>query len=178
MNLLILGVPNVGKTSLYNLISEDNKNIIHKTIGTTRDWHVSSLKQNKNINIYDTPGIIIKNNNIEKNFLELINRIDIFLYVIDYKNKNYVNDYELIRLFRKFNKEIVLIVNKDDNLNQDKNLFSFGIKNIFYISCAHKLGFDDFLFFYQNLNQKIKYKKKLIILLLYLVKLMWVKVHF
>ena len=49
MNILILGMPNVGKTSLYNLITIKNNNIIHDTIGTTRDWHVSPLKSNSNI---------------------------------------------------------------------------------------------------------------------------------
>ena len=45
MNILILGMPNVGKTSLYNLITnKNNNNIIHDTIGTTRDWHVALLK--------------------------------------------------------------------------------------------------------------------------------------
>ena len=42
-------------------IGDNNTNIIHKTTGTTRDWHVSSLKTNKYINIYDTPGIIFDN---------------------------------------------------------------------------------------------------------------------
>ena len=60
MNILILGMPNVGKTSLYNLITNKNNNIIHDTIGTTRDWHVSPLKSNSNIDVYDTPGIINK----------------------------------------------------------------------------------------------------------------------
>ena len=44
MNFLILGMPNVGKTSIYNIITNSDFNIIHKTIGTTRDWHVSNLK--------------------------------------------------------------------------------------------------------------------------------------
>ena len=51
MNILILGMPNVGKTSLYNLITNKNNNIIHDTIGTTRDWHVSPLKSNRNIDV-------------------------------------------------------------------------------------------------------------------------------
>ena len=66
MNILILGMPNVGKTSLYNIISDNEKNIIHNTIGTTRDWHTSPLVINNQINIYDTPGIINTNNSIEK----------------------------------------------------------------------------------------------------------------
>ena len=49
MNFLILGKPNVGKTSIYNILSSNNKNIIHKTTGTTRDWHVSQLTNNLNI---------------------------------------------------------------------------------------------------------------------------------
>ena len=120
MNTLILGMPNVGKTSLYNIITYNNNNIIHDTVGTTRDWHVSSLKFDNNINVYDTPGIInnesLENNNVKN----LFKKIDIFVYVIDYKQQNYLLDKELINSLRKFNKEIVLIINKDDNLNQDK----------------------------------------------------------
>ena len=143
MNFLILGMPNVGKTSLYNIITDSNQNIIHKTIGTTRDWHVSSLKFNENIKIYDTPGIIIDQNNIiNKN---IITKIDVFIYVIDYKNENYFEDKDIINQFRKFNKEIILIVNKDDNLAQDKNLNIFGLQKFFYISCSHKLGIDNFI---------------------------------
>ena len=36
MNILILGMPNVGKTSLFNIITNQDSNIIHKTVGTTR----------------------------------------------------------------------------------------------------------------------------------------------
>ncbi len=157
MNLLIIGMPNVGKTSLYNIIVDNDKNIIHKTIGTTRDWHVSSLKNNININLYDTPGIISKKNNIlNKNIIKIIKDIDIFLYVIDYKISNYSNDKDLINLFRKFNKKIILIVNKDDNLNQDKNLDLLGLDKIFYISCSHKLGFDNFLTYLENFEVQKK----------------------
>ncbi len=164
MNLLILGMPNVGKTSLYNIITDTNKNIIHETIGTTRDWHKSSLKQNLHINLYDTPGIIVnKNNLIDKNIKKLINEIDFFIYIIDYKNENYLNDKNIINIIRKFNKEIILIVNKDDNFKKDKNLKIFGLKNIFYISCAHKLGINELIDFinrnkYKNIDiKKINY---------------------
>ncbi len=148
MNILILGLPNVGKTSLYNILSNDEYNIIHSTVGTTRDWHVSQLKNNLNINIYDTPGIVIdKNYILEDKFLNLIKNIDVFFYVLDYKKDNYNIDKDIINLFRKFNKEIILIVNKDDNQDKNKNLKSLGIKNVFYISCSHKIGFDQLQIF-------------------------------
>ena len=92
MNILILGMPNVGKTSLYNLITNKNNNIIHDTIGTTRDWHVSPLKSNSNIDVYDTPGIINQKNLVTKSVNNIIRKIDIFVYVIDYNCLLYTSD--------------------------------------------------------------------------------------
>ncbi len=157
MNLLIIGMPNTGKTSLFNLITANNQNIIHKTVGTTRDWHVSSLNKNTNIKVYDTPGIIInKNNTINKNIIKLIDEINIFIYVIDYKLSNYSIDKLLINSLRKYNKKIILIINKDDNLEENKNVSSLGIQDIFYLSCSHKLGFDNLFNFIENLKVENK----------------------
>ena len=159
MNFLIIGKPNVGKSSLFNIISADKNNIIHKSIGTTRDWHHSQFKNNLNINIYDTPGIDKINKKIFDNkFENLINKIDIFLYIIDYKSSNYVLDKEIINFIRKYNKEIVLIINKDDNFNQDKDLNIFGLNNHYYISCSHKLGIDNLL---DNLEKNLVKKKQI-----------------
>ena len=87
-------MPNVGKTSLYNLITNKNNNIIHDTIGTTRDWHVSPLKSNGNIDVFDTPGIINQKNLVTRSISNIIRKIDIFVYVIDYKDENYFTDKE------------------------------------------------------------------------------------
>ena len=43
MNYLLIGRPNVGKSSIYNLLTGNN-NIIHKLKGTTRDWHKDKIK--------------------------------------------------------------------------------------------------------------------------------------
>tara|TARA_B100000575_G_scaffold286169_1_gene282505 strand:- start:14 stop:1306 length:1293 start_codon:yes stop_codon:yes gene_type:complete len=155
MNVLILGTPNVGKTSLYNIITNNNNsNIIHDTIGTTRDWHVSSLNSNQNIDVYDTPGIINDKSLLIKNVAKIFKKIDIFVYVLDYKQQNNFVDKELINLIRKFNKEIILIVNKDDNYKQDKKIDNFGIKNIFFISCSHNKGIDNFINFLLKYDTK------------------------
>ncbi len=155
MNFLILGMPNVGKTSFYNTITLENSNIIHGTIGTTRDWHENYLSTNKNIKIIDTPGIIYKNKKkLDEKINQLIKKIDIFLYVLDYKKENYFEDKETINFYRKFKKEIILIVNKDDNYKQDKDLQFLGISNVFFISCAHKLGVSIFLEFLNQYNSK------------------------
>ena len=83
MNILLIGQPNVGKSSIFNVLSEKN-NIIHKTEGTTRDWHFSKVIGLNSIFIYDTPGIIVKKNTVDLiEFKILLDKIDLFLYVID-----------------------------------------------------------------------------------------------
>ena len=58
MNYLLIGRPNVGKSSIYNLLAEKNTNLVHKDEGTTRDWHRELIK-GTNCYLFDTPGILI-----------------------------------------------------------------------------------------------------------------------
>ena len=82
MNCLLIGKQNVGKSSIFNILSETKTNIVHNIGGTTRDWHVSKICELNNINIYDTPGILVnKNYNIfTKNliFKNLIISIELY----------------------------------------------------------------------------------------------------
>jgi len=142
MKYFLIGRPNVGKTSIFNKLTV-SKNIIHKEEGTTRDWHKSKIKGLNHSIIYDSPGVIIKNNKtIEINFSKLLLNIDVFFYVIDLKSKNDNYDKESINELRRFNKKIILIINKDDNCDQNSNILKTGFDNLFFISCSHNLGFD------------------------------------
>ena len=92
MKYLLIGRPNVGKTSIFNKLTVSD-NIIHKEEGTTRDWHKNKIKGLNHSIIYDSPGVIIENNKSDKIiFSELLFKIDVFLYVLDLKNQN--NDYD------------------------------------------------------------------------------------
>ena len=112
-----------------------------------------------NIIIYDTPGIVIQNdtiNNIE--FSNLFNIIDKFIYVVDYRTENYENEISSINKLRSFNKEIILVINKDDNDKKNTNIKPFGLNQFFFISCSHKIGFDDlyqYLESYDGSNEEI-----------------------
>ena len=161
MNFLLIGRPNVGKSSIYNILISGKKNIIHKLEGTTRDWHKSNVKFLDNIYIYDTPGVIIQNNklNILK-FYNLLKTIDIFFYVIDYKNSDSVNDNESINELRKLNKKIIILVNKDDNYSQTNNFNHIGIKEVFYLSCTHNYGFGELYEYLESFNSNFFNQKK------------------
>ena len=43
MNYLLVGRPNVGKSSIFNILTGQKKNIIHIDEGTTRDWHQGKI---------------------------------------------------------------------------------------------------------------------------------------
>ena len=67
MNYLLIGKPNVGKSSIFNILTGSNYNIVHPESGTTRDWHKELIKDSSSY-IYDTPGVLINDKN-KKNFI-------------------------------------------------------------------------------------------------------------
>jgi len=149
MNYLLIGKPNVGKSSIYNILTGFESNIIHSDVGTTRDWHLEKIKDSF-VDIYDTPGVLINDTNKKKiltdTFTKIIEKkIDNFLYVIDYKDLfNEIDNFAITKL-RKYNKNIILIVNKFDNYNQSPSfeITKYQIKDVIFLSCIHRYGFDE-----------------------------------
>ena len=47
MNFFLIGKPNVGKSSIFNILTGSDINIVHKLSGTTRDWHKELIKGTK-----------------------------------------------------------------------------------------------------------------------------------
>jgi len=157
MNFLLIGNPNVGKSSIYNKLTGLNSNIIHNEAGTTRDWHKNLIKDSKNY-IFDTPGNLIDFNVDDNNiFKNIIAETDIFLYVIDYKSIFNNIDKTNIDKLRTYEKKIILLINKFDNYNQTPNNdhLKYGLKNNFFLSCSHNYGFN-FLKNYILKNNTIK----------------------
>ena len=148
MNYLLIGRPNVGKSSIYNILTTSEYNIVHSDAGTTRDWH-KGLIPNTASYIYDTPGILVDDNN--KNFINssfekiIIKKINIFFYVVDYTyGYNEIDNFSISKL-RNHNKPIILIVNKFDNTNiaPSVEFTKYGINEILFISCSHRTGINN-----------------------------------
>jgi len=146
MNYLLIGRVNVGKSSIFNLLTEQKHNIVHKEEGTTRDWHKELIK-GTNSYIFDTPGILIGENNndnlLKTPFYQFLqSKIHCFLYVTEYKNGfNEVDNFSINQL-RKQNKDIIIIINKFDNYNNQPNndFDKYGMSSLYFISCAHNFG--------------------------------------
>ncbi|MDR2461821.1 MAG: tRNA uridine-5-carboxymethylaminomethyl(34) synthesis GTPase MnmE [Mycoplasmataceae bacterium] len=117
VNIAIIGKPNVGKSSIYNLILKENKSIISDVPGTTRDCLDTTINfHGITITFVDTAGIRKSNNKIEKIGIEKttnsINKSDIVLFVYDANKIFDTNDKKILDSIK--NKKIIIIANKID----------------------------------------------------------------
>lgn len=117
INIAIIGKPNVGKSSLLNVLIEEEKAIVTDIAGTTRDIveGVTSIKGIP-LNIIDTAGIRKSNDVIEeigiKKSLEAIDKADLVLFMLN-NNEKITN--EIVELFKKVKeKKYIVIINKID----------------------------------------------------------------
>ncbi len=161
--VLILGLPNSGKSTLVNVLSRKKVSIIGSTPNTTRD-KVSSLSSinDKAFLISDLPGYLEDPDEINEKFqnkLEnYINDADIILFVIDVESRNYKGLDKLNNILRKYkDKTIFTVFNKCENFKSydlNKNLYKYIFDQDFYISSIHKIGTDELS---NALSKKIKY---------------------
>ena len=123
---IIIGSPNVGKSSILNRLLNENKAIVTDIAGTTRDIVEGSIQVDGIVlNMIDTAGIretddIVESIGVKKS-LDLIDEADLILYVLN--NNEVLTDEERNILFRIKNKNNIVIVNKIDlenNLNLDE----------------------------------------------------------
>ena len=137
----IVGYPNAGKSSLYNLLVGENKSIVTKTKGTTRDSLESSIwVDNHNVVLIDTAGIRKSQNHIEtlgiEKTYEQIYKASIVL-LVDEKNPLQLKK----KLGKKLNnKKTILILNKVD-INKKQKTASSTI----LFSCKDKTGLSKLL---------------------------------
>ena len=117
INVLLLGRPNVGKSSILNHLIEENKAIVTKVAGTTRDIVEGSFILNGVVfNLLDTAGIHNTNNIVEKigieKSLNLINKADIIILVLN--NNECLNEEDKNILEKIKEKKHIIFVNKND----------------------------------------------------------------
>lgn len=121
INTVIIGKPNVGKSSLLNTLLNEDRAIVTDIAGTTRD----TIKENINLNgitlnIIDTAGIRNENNidtvekiGIEKAKNEAKNA-DLIILVLDASKPLDKNDEDLISFCKTINKKFITLLNKTD----------------------------------------------------------------
>ncbi len=129
INTLILGRPNVGKSSILNKLIEEDKAIVTSVAGTTRDIVEGQIKVNGILlNIIDTAGVretedIVEKIGVEKS-LSLINDADLIILVFNNNEKLTDEDKKLLEYTKE--KKRIIVINKIDLEN---NLDISNLKN-------------------------------------------------
>ncbi len=142
INVLILGKPNVGKSTILNGLIEEDKAIISDIPGTTRDVLDDTITVGGNLlRFIDTAGIRETDDKIEqigiKKALNQVNNASLILYVIDLNNTNLKSlDSESNSKFLK-NKNVIYVGNKSD-LKIEKEVNSYFKKNDLLMISANK----------------------------------------
>lgn len=145
---VILGKPNVGKSSLLNSLIEEERAIVTDIPGTTRDVLQEYININGiALNIIDTAGIrqtddVIEKMGVEKS-KEYAQNADLIFFVLDSSRQLDAEDFEILEFIK--DKKVVIIVNKIDlesNIDFDK-LSEYADKEmIIKMSVKEDLGFD------------------------------------
>ena len=136
--VVIFGRTNVGKSTLFNKITEQNIALIADIDGTTRDSNISISEWNGiDFTLIDTGGIMdldfllekkAETGDIEarvqKQASDYLKKADLILFVVDAKAGVLPQDREMVSLLKKIlpkNKKIILVVNKADTQALRKN---------------------------------------------------------
>jgi len=144
-SIVISGKPNVGKSSLFNLLLNKERSIVSEIEGTTRDYISEHLLIDDNIiKIVDTAGIRDGESNIENIGIEksinLMEHNDFILMILDGSSPLTEDDRKLIEIASE--KNHIVVINKiDKNLAIDKDLFPGAV----FLSSKTGVGVDDLL---------------------------------
>ncbi len=139
---VIIGRPNVGKSSLLNNLVGEEKAIVTEIQGTTRDSVEASLViDNIILTLIDTAGIrrtsdVVESIGVEKS-LKLINEADLVLFVLNYNEQITEEDKQIITKLE--GKNYISIINKCD---LPKKIDDSNIKNKIYVSAFKNINMD------------------------------------
>lgn len=114
----LVGLPNVGKSTLFNRILGEQRAIVDKFEGTTRDrLYADYIWNGKEYTLVDTAGLGFeeKNLSLQDQVEEAIREADLILFVVDIRNDNMNSLAKIGRRFHSNNKKVILVLNKNDN---------------------------------------------------------------
>jgi tRNA modification GTPase len=139
INVLLIGKPNVGKSSLMNAITQKDRVIVSETPGTTRDVVYEDIIMDETIyRFIDTAGIHLTDNSIEATGVEkaqrMLSKAEIILLVIDISEPLDQNDFNLLQNCKTSLKEkTIVVLNKTDkqtNLSAKKEITKLNLTPI------------------------------------------------
>ena len=160
--ILLLGLPNSGKSTLINALTKNKTSIIGSKPNTTRDKisKIVSYENDKNILISDLPGFLETpdefNINYQNNIDKFIKDADKIFFVIDVNTKDFSGLDSIFNIINKksLSNDVVTVFNKCENFDKnslDKRLYKYVYNEYFFVSGYHKLGLEQIHSYLSNI---------------------------
>ncbi|MGN0230160.1 MAG: ribosome biogenesis GTPase Der [Muribaculaceae bacterium] len=151
----IVGRPNVGKSTLFNRLTETRAAIVNDTSGTTRDRQYGKVLWNgEEFSIVDTGGWVVNSDDIfeeeiNKQVSLAIEEADVILFMVDIKNGVTDLDDHVAEILRRCKKPVLLVTNKADSNEQAlygaAEFYSLGLGDPYSVSAINGSGTGDLL---------------------------------
>ena len=151
----IVGRPNVGKSTLFNVLAGSKISIVKDTPGVTRDRIYADVNWlDYNFTMIDTGGIEPESQDIIiKSMREqaqiAIDTADVIMFLVDVRQGLVDADHKVADMLRRSHKPVVLVVNKVDSFDKFMpdvyEFYNLGLGDPFPISAASQLGLGDML---------------------------------
>ncbi len=151
----IVGRPNVGKSSLFNILAGSRISIVKDTPGITRDRiYAEGSWLDRDFTIIDTGGIEPDSSDIILSQMReqaqiAIDTADVIIFIVDVKQGLVDSDSKVADMLRRSRKPVILCVNKVDDIKKFGNdvyeFYNLGIGEPISISAANRLGLGELL---------------------------------
>lgn len=151
----IVGRPNVGKSTLFNRLTESRSAIVDEASGVTRDRHYGKVAWNsREFTLIDTGGYVkgsddVFEEEIRKQVIIAIDEADLLLFVLDVTTGITELDSQVATLLRKANKKVLVVSNKVDNhdrIAESSVFYGLGIGDeVYNVSSVSGSGTGDLL---------------------------------
>jgi len=163
--ILLLGLPNSGKSTLINALTKNKTSIIGSKPNTTRDKisKIVSYENDKNILISDLPGFLETpdefNINYQNNIDKFIKDADKIFFVIDVHTKDFSGLDSIFNIINKksLSNDVVTVFNKCENFDKnslDNRLYKYVYNEYFFVSGYHKLGLEQIHSYLSNIAMR------------------------
>ena len=150
----IVGRPNVGKSTLFNRLTQTRQAIVSDEAGTTRDRQYGRVEwAGKEFSVIDTGGWVVNSDDIfeeeiRKQVMIAVEEADVILFVVDIRNGVTDLDEAVAKILRRSEKPVLLVANKADNNNllyYAAEFYKLGLGDPFSISSLTGSGTGDML---------------------------------
>jgi len=155
LQVTLVGRTNVGKSTLFNQLTEENKALVSPLAGTTRDLNTKSVSwRGITFELVDTGGLDIGKNNIianktTKKAWEAIKQANLVLFMVDGQTELLPSERKAAKAIKKLNKQTLLVINKIDNPSIRQKIspdfFKLGLGDPSITSAINGIGTGDLL---------------------------------